>query len=213
MAFTNHIYDEGAYMASIKQSKGPGSYKLGEPMVSCDECYPSPPTVRLQAHGGGMVRGVAPIDVDSELMNLNRPLTDDPAGKYMPKHLPNCNPSIVGNCEDGQEDSELPENQDCYLPWEDTRLSNPPCTLRGTGWNRWEWLCRDPQERVLVPFDYKISSRTVAKDNHRPCIPRPLDQTAVLPPKVKTPIQQPKLKGSPARGAYIGTYKTNWRPY
>ncbi len=60
--------------------------------------------------------------------------------------------------------------------------NNPPCTLRGTGWNRWEWLCRDPQLNTLVPFDTLIDSVLVVKDNHRPLLQRPLDQTAVLPP-------------------------------
>ncbi len=51
------------------------------------------------------------------------------------------------------------------LTTEDTRLSNPPSTLRGTGWNRWKWLCQDPQERVLVPFDYEVDTRNTTRDN------------------------------------------------
>ena len=69
----------------------------------------------------------------------------------------------------------------CFIGSEDTRLSNPACNLRGTGWNRWEWLCLDPQERVLMPFDYNINNRLVVKDNHRPCIPKPIDVTPSLP--------------------------------
>ena len=64
--------------------------------------------------------------------------------------------------------------KNCFKPTEDTRLSNPACNLRGTGWNRWEWLCRNPQERVEIPFDFQIDSVIVAKDNHRPCVPNPL---------------------------------------
>ena len=33
----------------------------------------------------------------------------------------------------------------------------------------------------MVPFDFNISDRTLAKDNHRPCIPKPMDQHAALP--------------------------------
>jgi hypothetical protein len=53
--------------------------------------------------------------------------------------------------------------------------------LRGHGWNRWEWLCHDPQENVSRPFEWNVSNRILVKDNHRPCIPKPLDPTPVLP--------------------------------
>jgi hypothetical protein len=46
---------------------------------------------------------------------------------------------------------------------DDSRLSNPPCNLRGTGWNRWEWLCLNPQERVEIPFDWNITYNGVSK--------------------------------------------------
>jgi len=66
-------------------------------------------------------------------------------------------------------------------PTEDTRLSNPPCTLRSTGWNRWEWLCWNPQDRAEIPFQWNTSYRTVVKDNHTPIIEEPLDQSALMP--------------------------------
>ena len=75
----------------------------------------------------------------------------------------------------------LKHTSDCNNWVENTRLSNPSCNLRGTGWNRWEWLCTDPQERVFRPYDWNIQSRTVVKDNHRPCIPTLIDQTPTLP--------------------------------
>src|SRR3989338_5435 len=71
---------------------------------------------------------------------------------------------------------------------EDTRLSNPPCTLRGTGWNRFEWLPADPQECVTEPFDFQINTKLLSKDNHRPCVPKPLNQNIVYPSPNNTPI-------------------------
>ena len=53
--------------------------------------------------------------------------------------------------------------------------------MRGLTVNRWEWLCLDPQERVEIPFDHNINNRILVKDNHRPCIPKPLDQTLAMP--------------------------------
>ena len=72
---------------------------------------------------------------------------------------------------------------------ENTRLSNPSCNLRGTGFNRWEWLCNNPQERVLIPFDVNVSNRLVVKDNHRPVIPTLIDQTSILPTPNNEPIR------------------------
>ena len=66
-------------------------------------------------------------------------------------------------------------------PSEDTRFTNPASTLRGTGINRWQWLCKDPQTNALEGFDHSVSSRIIVKDNHRPLIPVAFDQTAVLP--------------------------------
>ena len=75
----------------------------------------------------------------------------------------------------------MKHTRDCDNWVENTRISNPSCNLRGTGWNRWEWLCENPQERVLMPFDTNISNRLVVKDNHRPVIPKLIDQNPILP--------------------------------
>ena len=31
-------------------------------------------------------------------------------------------------------------------------------------------------------FDFNINNRLIVKDNHRPCVPRPIDQSPALPP-------------------------------
>ena len=80
--------------------------------------------------------------------------------------------------------------KDCFFVAEDTRLSNPPSNLRGTGINRFEWLCKNPQNNIEVPFDYNISNRIVVKDNHRPLIPTPIDQTLSLPKGGDLPCQK-----------------------
>ena len=92
------------------------------------------------------------IDTDSELLNIMR--------MYLSKKKFNPEFNNAGNIQNPSDMLHLTECEN--LTTEDTRLSNPPNTLRGTGWNRWEWLCQDPQERVLVPFDYEISTATTA---------------------------------------------------
>ena len=44
------------------------------------------------------------------------------------------------------------------------RLTNPPCTLRATGWNRWEPLPNQPQQVFETPFDFFIPSRDIDKE-------------------------------------------------
>jgi hypothetical protein len=44
------------------------------------------------------------------------------------------------------------------------RLDNPPCTLRGTGWNRWQSLPHQPQLTFETPFDHFIPSKLLDKE-------------------------------------------------
>jgi len=195
MSFNNLYYDQGAYVQSLNQSVGPGVYLTGQPKISCESCFRYDPAIRIQTQGDSISSNQSLIDVDSELMNITRKHSKDPKMKYIPS-CPNsmcssgevCGQGVVGSCSNhkfGERfgDNNLKHFKDCanQITTEDARLSNPPCNLRGSGWNRWEWLCHDPQERVEVPFDWNISNRLLAKDNHRPVIPRPIDPHYVMP--------------------------------
>ena len=97
--------------------------------------------------------------------------------------------------------------KDCSIPAEETRTSNPPCNLRGTGWNRFEWLCQDPQERVEIPFDYNIDNRILVKDNHRPCVATPINPFSSLPTQkqLECPITESVC------GNFTTPSSVNWR--
>jgi len=174
MSFNTRLnYDTCTYSTNLKQSVGSGDYQLNTPRNDCRACYTNDPSMRLanvvrSSLGDSTCSDRPLIDVDSELRIMNRRATNCPTGKYMPSDRPFCTLTNVQECV-------------TVRPQEDTRLSNPPCTLRGTGWNRWEWLCKDPQEKALMPFDYNINNRLVVKDNHRPCLPTPLNPLAALP--------------------------------
>ena len=161
-------YDANTYEFDLRQSVGPGEYVLGTPVPHCSPCFANDPRNNNGTSGGAVCNDRSLIDVDSDLQGITRRATSSPSGKYLPTAP--CQLTSPPNC--------VPQN----VPIEDTRLNNPPCTLRGTGWNRWEWLCTDPQERALVPFDLMIDTSIVVKDNHRPVLPRPIDQTAAMPP-------------------------------
>ena len=176
MSFNRLNYDTCAYKQNLYQSVGPGEYKLTEPPNLEELCFSQSPQVRLQKTGVSIDPNKPLIDIDSELLNLTRASSNCPSKKYIPDG------SQCGLTNPKDKENNLTHGKDCYFDVEDTRLSNPPCTLRGTGWNRWEWLCLDPQERVLIPFDNNINNRLVVKDNHRPCIPKPIDLDMSLPP-------------------------------
>ena len=182
MSFNRLPYDNCSYEQVLRETTGPGFYQLTTPPNSCQPCHPKDPRVRLQSGGVSLNKNTHLIDVNSELIGISRNLSSCPKRRY----LPDCNSSQhcgaqssmgVDTSNDTSKvkinyEKEVIPFTDCFLPTEDTRLSNPPCNLRGTGINRWEWLCKNPQAETEVPFDFQISSRILSKINHRPCIPK-----------------------------------------
>jgi hypothetical protein len=198
MSYTGLNYDKQAYENALKESKGVGNYALQTPFVKT-QCLPPASSAFAQQYGASIDRTQPMIDIDSELMGLNRYHTKVWDEKYVPCCDPKlcdsesgypCGQGVVDSCNlpglrpgSRPQDKNLTHYPDCQPFTDYTRLSQPVCTMRGLGINRWEWLCSDPQERVLIPFDHNINNRIIVKDNHRPLIPTPLDQTAALPVK------------------------------
>jgi len=175
MSFNRLQYDKGTYSTNLNESVKPGVYNLNKPLTRCDPCHPETPHVRLQSRGNSLYRNNGLVDINSELLGLNRKLSNNPNNKYAPNSV-GCSGS--GNKQFCNYDN-TQSSGNCHKEDEHTRLSNPPCTLRGTGWNRWEWLCLNPQSNIEIPFDNNIDNRTVVKDNHRPCLPRPIQEQAL----------------------------------
>lgn len=163
MSFNRLRYDQAAYRHHLAETIGPGVYVTAPPRPDCaGECASDDPYVRLQKPcDAGRV-----VDVGSDLERLPWPATKCPELQYLPGRGiadPQCSRSGRGRC--------MPSV-------EDTRISNPPCTLRGTGWNRFDPLQWDPQAGALEPWARArdgVSYRIVAKDNHRPCLPSAAD--------------------------------------
>jgi len=160
-------FDDGTYKHDLAQSVGSGDYMINRPRNDCKGCLPVTAGVFLDGYGVSSCDREL-IDVDSELIGITRKASQCPTDQYIATNKPSCKTSKVRECNE--------------LAREDTRLSNPASTLRGTGINRWEWLCKNPQRTALVPFDYLIGNRLVVKDNHRPCVPTPTSQNDALPP-------------------------------
>lgn len=157
-----HIEDD------VRITTGPGRYISEAPNSYCNAAFAPEPTIRQQKWGASQVDRYIKTDVESDLFNMNRTTTKAACGQYDPN--------------DNRMNSAGKRNiKEASFPQTDSRLNDPPCTLRGTGWNRWEWLCQNPQETVMMPFDWYIPGRLLHKDAHRPCIPTPLSPHPVLP--------------------------------
>lgn len=168
-SWTRRLYDGCKSTDDLRVTTGPGRYQLDAPPQYCNSAYIVEPTTRLQKWGDAQNDTYIKTDVESDLFNINRPTTKNVCGNYDPKK------NVVNNS------SSLKPVKEESFPNTFSRLSDPPCTLRGSGWNRWEWLCENPQEGVMMPFDWNITTRLQSKDQFRPCIPKPIDSSALVP--------------------------------
>jgi len=119
------------------------------------------------AKGEGFFSGFIPkgsIDVDSQLKNLNEHLSKCPESKKsLADHF-----TSVSNC----------DNHHDY-----TRLSNPLCTSREIGINRFQPVCADPQEHLSNPniLNLGMDARKFATDNYKACVAKPIDFFSCIP--------------------------------
>ena len=167
MEFTRLNYDTCTYQHNLRQSVGMADYQLSTPSQQCTNCF-STDNILGKYSGDSLCQDKPQVDVESELWLISRQATNCPTGKYLPSQQPFCKTTSIKDCQGIRNEA--------------TRISNPPCTLRSTGWNRFEWLCMQPQDKALIPFDFNINSTLIVKDNFRPCLPNPIDFSKSLPP-------------------------------
>ena len=199
MSFTRLPYDTCTYQHDLRQSVGVGHYQYNAPIAECHACFSADPTIRAQMRGVSVCEDVGSfVDTSSELLGITRRASSCPTDKYLPNGTAKtCNLRKLPDCP--------------QITREDTRLSNPPCTLRSTGWNRWEWLCRNPQDKALVPFEWNVSNRIVVKDNHRACLPKPTDPCPSLPPQTAAATAPRIYQAAPAPLQDVQIPSTHWR--
>ncbi len=167
-SMNRRTYDGCKTSDDLRVTTGPGRYQMDIPQQSCDACFAPEPTVRQQMWGASLNQGFMKTDVESDLFNINRPTTRTVCDHYNP----DTNKMNAAGVKSVKE---------CSFPQTHSRLVDPPCNNRAVGWNRWEWLCDNPQESVMLPFDNLVTTRLQKKDQFRPCIPVPQDASAMLP--------------------------------
>ena len=194
MANTQFRTDSCSYNEQLKRSIGPGLYWLNTPAndcgpEGCERDIPADPFLRYQTFGPGACPPGKAVDDGSELEGLNYKSTKCAKDQYLPgKYSSKGACSVPGKS----------EPRSCLAPTESTRLSNPITTFKEWGVNRWEWLCWDPQDRAIIPFEWNTSYRRVVKDNHAPLVEVPLDQTVFMPSAYMTEDDTQKFLNPPA---------------
>jgi hypothetical protein len=104
-------------------------------------------------------------DVESDLKNLNR------LGTRV-----RCNETSYNPETNSVNKVPLVPAPDESFPEIFNRLTNPPCTLRATGWNRWQPMPHNPQLTFETPFDFFIPARDLDKEKwktHGACFNKP----------------------------------------
>ena len=127
-------------------SMGPGLYRLEDAKLKNKISYPWAPNIRLQKAGGSLLDANF-FDVESDLKNITRELSNNPSISYAPLDESNRYNMIEFN--DGG-----PQ------PEENTRLTNNAFELKGVGINRFDYLPFDPQKNSIEPFE-RLGENTV----------------------------------------------------
>lgn len=212
-AFSKLSWDTEAYNTQLKQSTGPFLHTL-DPIYAntCGKvCRPSDIGYNGRV-GASLNKKNSLVDTESDLLLLNYTASKAPQYKYKPTFNKDCPNYTTGFPNGGGIQHEIMEqdacpkvmNQklhfpDCDIRTEYSRVSFPVCDLKCTGVNRFQPICQDPQHpsRWEHPSEVGINYRMVVKDNNRPCIPKPIDQTPALPQPLTN-------KGIPVQSAYLG---------
>ena len=167
MSFNRLKYDIGLKKSDNNNSEKVGNYSVNTPIIT-NNCFQTNPRIIDQKIGVSMDKNydwrfyAGPVDIESQLLNLNRRASRDPKKQYNPL-TDKCRNS--SNC--------LVNLPSCYFPTSDTRLSNPASNLRGKTIERFNPLCTDPQKNIFFPGSQQIPTRLVVKDNFKRAIPRP----------------------------------------
>ena len=159
-ALTRNRYDTAKMAEANDIATGPGRYVLGVPHFYAAASWAPNPTIIGQRWGAAHDMTSTKTDVESDLWNIDRPTTRSACGaQWNPTTAPARN---------------LTSMPEIDFPQVHNRYSNPPCTMRGTGPNRWSWLGQDPQAGVMMPFEWSVDTRYAAKDDTAPRLTKAL---------------------------------------
>lgn len=154
-ALTRPKFDDFHQMDDMRITSYALRYYVNPPDANCPTSFPVNVTTRIQQSGGSWVSGQWKTDVESDLKGINR------LGSRVAPEL------LYDPAKNAMNNTPYESAPDETFPAVFNRLSNPPCTLRSTGWNRWEPLPHQPQLTFETPFDFFIPSKLLDKEKCR----------------------------------------------
>lgn len=137
---------------SQKISSGMSNYMLDDVRVNTDTLYPHDPSIKYQNSGLYKNSNSKFMDVNSEILNITRPLTKD----------------VKGNWTGGSVTDDV-EFKDSNLSSKYSRMDEPAFELRGQTKNRWIELPLNPQENVIEPFKRLGTNTHLTLVDHYQC--------------------------------------------
>jgi hypothetical protein len=154
-ALTRPRFDDFHQIDDNRITSYAGRYYLNPPAANCPTTFPVNATTRIQKSGNSWVNGQWKTDIESDLKGIDR------LGAKI-----RCD-DVQYNPNTNQFNSiPLQNAKDENIPMTFARLVDPPCTLRATGWNRWQPLFHNPQETFETPFDFFIPSKLIDKEKY-----------------------------------------------
>ena len=137
-------------------SSGVSGYMLNAVTVTTKSLYPNDPSIKYQNSGLYKNTDEKFMDVNSEILNITRPLTKDANGVW---NSPNVGVMTV-------DELEL-DNTNFASRY--SRLDEPSFELKGKTKNRWVELPLNPQENVIEPFKRLGSNTHLTLIDHYDC--------------------------------------------
>jgi hypothetical protein len=150
MSFTRFHDDPCRIVKQNQQMTDQGRYYLNVPGNGPKPCYMKDPQIISQKWAGNLYSN--PIDVQSELRGLNKPISK--------RDCINSTHNNLGNLK--ELNIEYPSCN--TLTTEQSRVTNPAFLYRDLEQVDWYYLPLDPQQKVFLPFQHNLNTRILEKD-------------------------------------------------
>ena len=149
MAFTRYNYDACRTKKSLQQSTDPGRWILNVPGNGSHPCFMEDPQIIPQKWGANLRTNS--INLESELLGVNRPLSRDCLGKdNYKRYTVKSEPIKYPTCN--------------ALTTDQSRTTNPAWWYRDLEQVDWYYPPLNPQENTCMPFLNNINTRILEKD-------------------------------------------------
>lgn len=188
--------DEAAYAEKYRRQRGPGAYQYKSPHPNQPTAFPMDSWIRPQSSGAPLSSRYQPVDVESDMRGIGRPVTRAPLGAvtlaadtrvatgsavgHGGHHTARENPVKVDGTGLGDDVRGLAGSirkaiahtkghEDVpHLRTTHGRLTHPAMAMKGMGLNRFDpVLFHNPAEQAFSPFDRVVSTRLASKDQWR----------------------------------------------